>query len=161
MKDKIKDLINAINTKETDNPQEMFEFVWERLEKFTNYFNAVYKDVVKSTINRELLVAGRISQEEFQDRITNSDFERRTCHNSAISACAQLNRLCDAYEIEKFCPETDDRHIIADFIGTFVYNIYQEGIGEATLDKAVENAHDEPLNPDYGYEPISDEWEER
>ena len=99
---------------------------------------------------------GRISQEDFEFRITQSDSLRRSIHDVAIDACKQLNRLCDAYSVERFCPEESaDRHQVADFIGTFVYNIYEDGQGNRSMDKSIEDARKKGLNADRGYEKVS------
>ncbi|MBQ7424878.1 MAG: DUF3232 domain-containing protein [Lachnospiraceae bacterium] len=164
MKENIAQLVKAISVKETDKEEfdYMMQFVGERLQSFTNYFNNVYNDVIASEVNRVLRDTGRIDQDEFEYRITKSDKMRRASHEVAISACAQLNRLCDRYEVPQFCPVTTDRHEIADFIGGFVSEIYQEGQRAPSLDVAIENARKSDVHPDQGYKKISarevDEW---
>ena len=98
---------------------------------------------------------GRIEQEEYEFRITRSDQLRRSAHNRAIDACSQLNRLCDRFDVPKFCPESTDRHVIADFVGKFVSEVYQQGIAPKDLDHAIEDAKNRAANPDRAYNNVT------
>lgn len=151
-----KNLVNAIITKETDKEDVKFyiDFIEEKLETFVKYFNAVYKDVMASNINRQLFAAGYIDGETLRARTIETDCSRKIIHDVAIASCAQLNRLCETYGVTPFCPSEDaDRTEIADFIGTFVYNVFQEGIGKTDMDKAVEIAKENSCDADRAYNP--------
>ncbi|MCR5670741.1 MAG: hypothetical protein K6G10_07015 [Butyrivibrio sp.] len=164
MKENIGNLIRAISERTPDKEERdyLLTFVAERLSTFTGYFNSVYNDVIASETSRILRDTGRIDQEEFEFRLTRSDASRRSAHNLAIDACTQLNRLCDNFHVPKFCPETDDRHVIADFIGKFVSELYQEGQRAPSIDQAIENARKTNQNPDRAYKDLSakevDDW---
>lgn len=155
MKEGAVDLIKAISQKEqnAEDVAYLTDFIVERLESFTNYFNAVYRDVVMAEFSNELRNAGRITQEDYEYRRTVTDRARRMAHDVAIDSCKQLNRLCQKYDVPAICPTEDDRYKVADFIGSFVYNIYQEGIGPQSLDKSIETARIRAKNPDEVYNP--------
>ncbi len=126
------ELIGQIVKNEKPEDVEFFvNYVVDSLNSFTGYFNAVCDNTNGMHINKLLRDGGRISQEEFEWRITESDKRRRSAHNVAIDACNGLNRLCDKYGIEHFCPEEGSpREEIAEFIGSYVMEVYNEGIGK-------------------------------
>ena len=144
------ELVNQIIKNEKQEDVDFFiKYVMDNLNSFTGYFNAVYDDVNGMHTNKLLRDSERISQEEFERRITESDRKRRLAHNVAIDACHGLNRLCDKYGISHICPEDDaSREEIAEFIGSYVTEIYNEGIGKGKnplhFDRLVENT-DKPL----------------
>ncbi len=141
------ELVNQIIENEKPEDVDFFvRYVTDSLSSFTGYFNAVYDDVNGRHINKLLRDDGKISQEEFERRITESDRKRRLAHNVAIDACHGLNRLCDKYGISHICPEDDaSREKIAEFIGSYVTEIYNEGIGKGNnslaedMDETLEN----------------------
>ena len=100
----------------------------EEISTFYIYVSKVceYCSVVKTA---EYLYEGSAAAEAIMD----IDKQRTACHNAAISACGIINRMCDKYEVKRFCPEnTDDRHEAAKFAGEFVRALYLDGIGEGT-----------------------------
>lgn len=115
----------------------------DRLDAFRKYFNAVYSHVIGVESARFRCTAGYISSEQLKDKIMDLDNHRRIAHESAINACSVLNRLCNIYGVEHFCPEVQkdergivtNRHEIADFVGQFVYNTYQKGINGPSLEE--------------------------
>lgn len=120
---------------------EVVEFLEERFKYFVNYFNTVYEMVISAEANHRFLDMGKISIEEYQDRMMRLDSSRRSAHEVAIAACKQINRQCDAVNLPHICPDTDDRYLIADFVGSFVYNIYEEEISKnISIDEAIEKA---------------------
>lgn len=150
------ELVKAIIEKETDKEEVTYlvSFIEERLEVFVKYFNAVFKDVTSSSMNRQLFAAGYIDGKTLQERTMATDSARKTVHDLAISCCAQLNRLCATYGVTPFCPsENADRTEVADFIGTFVYNVYQNGRGKTDMDNAIKIAMDNHCNGDKAYNP--------
>ncbi len=162
MKENVTRLVRAMSeqVKDKEEFEARLEIVGKGLESFTKYFNAVYNDVMQAEVNKVLRDTGRIDQEEYERRIISSDQQRRVIHNRAITSCAQLNRYCEQFGVDKFCPETDDRHVIADFIGTFVSEVYQDG-QKKTMDIAIETAKNSGANPEHAYyERIKelDEW---
>ena len=68
------------------------------------------------------------------------DASRRNAHEGAIVACAQLNRLCtEFYDCPAFCPDTQDRYVVADFCAQVAVEFYLDGIGKDkdNIDKVV------------------------
>lgn len=158
MKQDISKLVKAISDSVTDKQDfaEMVEFIANDLDAFTNYFNKVYNDVIGSEVNKTLRACGRIEQEEYEFRVLQADRLRRSAHNRAIDACSQLNRLCERFDVPKFCPESSDRHVIADFVGRFVSEVYQQGISPKDLDHAIEDAKIRAANPDRAYNKVTE-----
>lgn len=142
-RENIQSLAKAIAAGDDEFKQEDMEFFVERLNMFVNYFNVVYDYVVSEEVNRALYDMDRISREDLIFRLENKDQKRRLVHETAISACAQINRLCDMYHVPQFCPVTQDRYEIAEFIGQFTHDIYQSNI---SLTKYRQNVMDEVVN---------------
>lgn len=156
MREKVNNLFNVIAEKENaEDANYISSFVQDSLMNFTKYFNTVYRDVLQQRSNKALFDMGRIDRDEYIYRIETNDRARRVAHNVAIDSCNQLNRLCDRYNIERFCPaEEASRTEVADFIGKFVYDYYQEGIhktAEVNIDKSIENAEKDNIDPNKGY----------
>lgn len=131
--EKFKELFDKIMENNQDDPENgefIINFVYERTGKFVNYFNKVYEDTAGTTRDRTLFAAGRLSQEDLQYNIERRDSARRSAHEMAIAACQQINRQCQANGIPNICPDTSDRYEIANFIGDFIQDVYQEGIGK-------------------------------
>lgn len=136
------DLKKAI-LNENEDVDMLTEFVDNNMDKFRQYFNAIYEHVVGSESARLYLASGKWETEQYQDKIMKYDGDRKLAHDLAIDACAKLNRLCDSYKIEHFCPEVKmskdgskcvNRGEIADFVGKFMYETYQRGRGKSDLE---------------------------
>ena len=67
-----KNLIHAIVEKGED-VNDTIDFLYESMEKFTLYFNTVYRAVIRSEISNELRAGGLLTQEDFQTRIMTDD----------------------------------------------------------------------------------------
>lgn len=141
----VNELRKAITEKEPNQEfvEEDLREIDERLDTFRGYFNAVYNHVLGSESARFSFNAGYIDAEKMRDRITELDSDRRRAHDRAIDSCAILNRMCDIYEVKHICPEVEkdfsgkvlNREEIADFVGQFVYNVYQRGIDGPSLEE--------------------------
>lgn len=154
---KIGELIKKINEVETDKEDIDFlvDFVYDKCDAFINYFACVYNDVLRAEIDRKLLDGGKLSREQFVFRREQTDSRRRSAHERAIAACSALNRMCDNYSVERICPSTDDRHVIAEFVGAFTNQIYQSGINcecQYKLDNAIEIARQNHMPCEERYE---------
>lgn len=75
------------------------------------------------------------------------DSRRRIAHESAIVACNAINRLCDIMEVEKICPVSDDRRVIADFASEIVnkFFIYGTKEKEKTLEELLQNMKEDGI----------------
>lgn len=166
MDEKLKALFAAICEQEKDAAEanEVIDFVISRLDTFPAYFDAVYKDVLSLESDTMLRNSGLIDQEQFAFRRESIDATRKMKHDVAISACNQINRQCDAYGVPHICPDIDmdhlDRTMVADFIGTFVYNTYEQGIGQVSMDKAIDVARENHVSPDHGYGSLESRFKE-
>ncbi len=184
------DLKNAIikdgleNGDSIDDIKLFLDFVDDKMDDFRKYFNAVYEHVIGAESARLLLNGGMIDVEKYKDRIIKLDGDRKHAHDMAIDACNKLNRQCDAYKVEHFCPTPElaadgskylNRGEIADFVGKFVYETYQRGRGRTDmeieavmkqydikygdrtfLDAAFTVAEEDARNPEKAYEKEAD-----
>lgn len=149
MKEKIRKFMEAISTNENspETVDHIIRFAYNAINRWVDYFVNVFYQVIGTETDRALWNIGSIDGEELRRRTEERDNSRRKAHNLAIQACAQINRLCDKYGIEKICPETDDRHVVAEFIGQFIQEIYQDGITNSghSFDDAFEYAKEHGL----------------
>ena len=154
--EKVRGLMDAIAQEKglsDEAANNSIESLSDGLGKFVNYFNAVYKDVIQAEVAMSFRDAGRIGQDKFEFMREQTDSRRRNAHDSAILACDRLNRLCDTFEVDHICPEKDaDRYEVADFIGSFVSEVYQDG-QHRNIDQAIDIARETGANPDKAYEP--------
>ncbi len=126
MLEQFKNLVNCVKKEEDPEDRELIlDAIEQKSSSFVKYVEAVYNMELTTPI-----IYAKYDGAELRDKIENLDHRRRICHDSAISACAFFNRQCEYYNIEKFCPETTDRYIIADFIGEFVNEVYLAGTRE-------------------------------
>lgn len=79
--------------------------------------------------------------EEFRDRVSTSDTRRRNYHLGACASVNMLNRLCKAVEVEELFPgivageDREGRRQAAIAIGSFIVDLYYEGIGVENPDR--------------------------
>lgn len=124
-------------------------YMEKQLDVFREYFNSVYAHIIGGETQRVLCSGGYIEPDAMQHRIMDLDSTRKIMHDSAIDSCAKLNRRCEFYGIPKICPDIErgiegkciNRGEIADFVGNFVYNVFQEGRGKPTLEEIMKK-HD-------------------
>lgn len=141
----VNELRKAITDRESNKEfvEEDLREIDERLDTFRGYFNAVYNHVLGSESARFRFNAGLIDADELRDQISDLDSRRRERHDLAIDACTILNRMCDMHELDHICPDVEkdfsgkvlNREEIADFVGQFVYNVYQRGIDGPSLEE--------------------------
>ena len=105
--------------------------------------------------------ATALDAQDLRDKIENMDNVRRNHHNASIATCGIINKLCEGHGMEPFCPESDDRHVVADFVGRFVATVFMEEIGEKSvnIDELVSKM-DGPLSIQSAKD-ITDDFEER
>lgn len=142
---KINDLKEAILKRDFDKEyiEDDLEEIDNRVDSFREYFNAVFRHVQKGESLRFQLNAGIIDTDKWQDEMVKLDSDRKLAHDIAINSCEILNRLCDNYHLPHFCVDVEkdadgrvlNRGEVADFVGKFVYNIYQRGINAPALEE--------------------------
>lgn len=104
---------------------EALDFVASQLEKFPNYANIVIQQQIMQPI-----WYNRFEGQELRDHIEGIDSNRRIAHESAIASVNILNRTCSKLGLDKFADiDTTDRHAVADFVGQYVNQLYNNGIG--------------------------------
>lgn len=143
MIEKYYNLVKAIKEKETgEDLDEIMTFLQREMSRFPAYVNEVYKMEIETPVNYS-----RYSGEELRDKMMQLDSRRRIAHESAIVACNAINRLCDIMEVEKICPVSDDRRVIADFASEIVnkFFIYGTKEKEKTLEELLQNMKEDGI----------------
>ncbi len=132
-----------------DSKDEGLEFVGKMMEAFPEYVNTVVTYQTQIPIVRM-----RYEGEDLMERIMAIDRQRHNAHESAISSVNILNRVCEKMGLEPFTAvDTTNRTAVADFVGQFVNETYNGGIG-GTMDEIAHQhaaryepkAHTERLN---------------
>lgn len=124
-----KSLLQAISKSETIYKEDDLQFVEDNMSAFPEYVDAVYRQTVLTPI-----YYARYEGEELRDAVKEMDYKRRICHESAIAACSQLNRICEEYHVTPFCPNTQDRYEIADFCAQITTAFYLDGLNKDAKD---------------------------
>ena len=125
--DKVQNLMSAMehNGFETfdGDRKEACDTVESAIMSFPEYTNTV----IRQQVVMKMLPFRDLTTEEFQQTVTQLD---------TIGNMNLLNRLADLNGQEQiFQIDTSDRHAVADAVGTFVNEVYNDGIGN-TLDSA-------------------------
>lgn len=101
-------------------------FLTNAFVTFPDYANVVIREQTMLPI-----WAARYEGQEYRDRVSEIDTRRHNCHEAAITGVNMLNRMCARHGLEPFFDgDTNDRHAIADFVGDYVNEIYNHGIGK-------------------------------
>ena len=131
--DNYKKLITAIAEKERDaeEVQDMYEFLDERVMRMPEYIQSVSSHVLGSESAIGMMKAGRLSVENYQDRIMSLDSERRSKHDVMLGSMNQLNRMCDNYGVAHICPDNEDRHLRANFAAAVTMECFMTDHGQS------------------------------
>lgn len=101
------------------------DFLERNLTSFPDYANVVIREQIMHPIWRV-----RYDGQELRDRIQDLDHTRRIKHDAAIASVNVLNRFSKNLGLEPFADiDTSDRHAVAAFIGSYVNEMYNNGIG--------------------------------
>lgn len=102
--------------------EDAYDTITSSMQSFVDYQNhVIHMSIVQPTIY--ILYEGQ----ECRDRVQNLDTTRKIKHDAAIANMSMLNRICDGYGVEHIAPvDTKDRYAVADFIGKFCNEIYEE-----------------------------------
>lgn len=134
-----KKLINTIKKSENQYKVDDLEMLDDIMGSFGDYVDIVYQEAYRTPILR-----ARLDGDELRQRLQQMDMQRRIYHESAISSCSQINKLCEIYGMEPICPVTDDRYVIADYCAQVSVAFYLNGIGkdEKTIDNVLSAMRD-------------------
>ena len=125
---------NYANVGGEGKKDDVLSFMGMQFDNFISYANTVITQQVMTPIWK-----ARYDGEEFRSKISDIDRTRRMEHDAAIGGVNILNRMCEKLGLEPFADiDTNDRYAVADFIGTYVNEVYNKGIGK-TLDSATFN----------------------
>lgn len=145
IKDKIENLISrlaATNYALYDGEKE------ECLEDLEKAFTSLlaYANHVIAQQYQFALWSVRYEGEEFREKVSTSDRQRRSFHLGACASVNMLNRLCVAAGAEELFPgivageDREGRRQAAIAIGTFCLDLYCEGIGTVPPERAFDAA---------------------
>lgn len=116
------------------------DFITSRLMSFPNYSNIVTQEQIMMPIWRN-----RFEGQDLRDKIQDIDTRRRSAHENAISSVNALNRLSKNLGLEPFAEiDTTDRHEVAKFVGQYVNEVYNRGIGNDQPDPFYEATKQAP-----------------
>ena len=109
-------------------------FMGMQFDTFISYANTVITQQVMTPLWKVMYDGA-----EFRDKVESLDRTRRLEHDAAIGGVRILNQMSEKLGLEPFADiDVTDRFAVADFIGTYVNEVYNQGIGK-TLDSAVVN----------------------
>ena len=92
-----------------------------------NSFPAYHNTVIRMTAIQPIIYA-RYEGQELRDKMEDLDNTRSSAHESAISNISMLNRICDAYGVEKIADiDTKNRYQVAEFVGQYCAEVYEAG----------------------------------
>lgn len=112
--------------------EDALSFMGDQFDTFIDYANTVIRQQVMIPIWRTMY-----DGQDLRDKLESIDQTRRIEHDAAIGGVNILNRMADRLGLEPFADiDTSDRYAVADFIGTYVNEVYNQGIGK-TLDSAI------------------------
>ena len=141
-----KALLRAIREEGGEYMEDDMYFMADQVKKFAEYVKTVTDGLFDVALAREKY-AGETAL--LQSVISDCDRKRKIVHDSAISACAVLNRTCARFGVEPFCPDTDDRLVVANFCAKATDVVFWNGVEKIDdIDRAVEKAAADPLMRD-------------
>lgn len=140
------ELINAMRTDNFElfdgSQDEAYDTLEHIFDSFVTYANTVIRMTVMVPIWRN-----RFDGEDLRDKISSIDATRRSNHEAAISSIAMLNRLMKAHGLTPFADiDVTDRYQVADFVGSFVSEIYEEGKSKSMDDLVAGHSQEFPVN---------------
>lgn len=118
--------------------EEALSFVGDQLMTIPDYANVVIKEQIMLPIWRQ-----RCEGAEYRENVQKIDAQRRNAHDRAINCMNILNRMNKGLGLEPFFDvDTTDRYAVADTVGKYVCEVYNEDKG-STFDDAVYNKSQE------------------
>ena len=101
-------------------------FLTRAFSAFPDYANIVIREQTMMPIWN-----ARYEGQEYRDLVSDIDRKRHNAHECAIDSANMLNRMCAKHGLEPFfAGDTKDRHAVADFVGDYVNELYNHGIGK-------------------------------
>lgn len=122
-----KNLIKAMKAQNFEaffegDADDAYDTIVSAMGSFVDYQN----HVITMGIIQPTLYA-RYEGQELRDKVMDLDQRRKSKHDAAIANMSMLNRICNSYGVERISPvDTRDRYAVAEFIGNFCAEIYEE-----------------------------------
>lgn len=141
------ELINKMRGNDGKLDEMSASFLTRAFTAFPDYANIVIRQQTMMPIWQ-----ARYEGQEFRDRVSELDTSRRNAHEAAISSVNMLNRMCAKHGLEPFFDgNTADRYAVADFVGDYVNEVYNHGIGKSDdkgreltgMERAVHQRHED------------------
>ena len=128
------ELLNAMKANDfavfDGNQEDAYDALERIFNSFVNYANSVIRMTCMVPIWKI-----RYDRDIFQEKLEDIDKTRRIRHDAAISGIKFLNRLCEKHGLQPFTTvDTDDRHAVAAFIGSWISDIYLDGTSHSIDD---------------------------
>lgn len=101
-------------------------FLTKAFTAFPDYANVVVRQQTMIPIWN-----ARFDGQELRERVSEIDRQRHNAHEAAIASVNILNRMCQKNGLEPFFEgNIADRYEVADFVGDYVNEVYNHGIGK-------------------------------
>ena len=92
------------------------------MQSFSAYVDVVYNMEVQIKIG-----ATRYEGDDYRNFVMNLDAGRRAAHESAISHCSMLNKICKMLGVQEICDcDINDRYAVADFCMAITKEIFDK-----------------------------------
>lgn len=109
--------------------EDAYDTIANAMSSFVDYQNHVINMSIVQPI-----IYQRYEGAEIRDKVMELDSTRKIKHDAAIANANMLNRICEGYGIAPMVNvDTKDRYAVADFIGQFCSEIYEENKSGAHL----------------------------
>ena len=113
--------------------EEALSFLQEQFEAMPDYVNIVIREQIMIP-----LWQNRCEPDEYRENIQSIDRSRRIAHDNAINSMNIINRLSNNLGLEPFFDvDTTDRHAVANMVGNYVCEIYNNAINKTFDDAAL------------------------
>lgn len=133
--------IRALMTACKDDPDDL-DFITSRVDKFREYVN----HIAFMEIQMDRMRINDITGAEWRDKVQDLDKGRRICHDAAIAAVNQLNRLAEAEGVDPIYTGPDDRTSIGEFCMAAVSDYFETRRGTLIDKQSFETAVNEVGN---------------
>lgn len=103
-----------------------YSFLTKAFEAFPDYANVVVRQQAMIPIWN-----ARYEGQELRELVSDIDRQRHNYHEAAIASANMLNRMCKNNGLEPFFEgDITRRDHVADFVGDYVNEVYNHGIGK-------------------------------
>lgn len=143
----VNDLLMAIMNRDFDRDEIEADivFVKHQIDMLRTYFDMAYKETYGSSVAVTLVKEKQITEERYKEYIAGLETRRTNCLDTAIAACAQINKMCDQYGLQHLCPDVEydkqngnkcvNQNEITEFIGEYMKAVFEQGQEDTTMEQ--------------------------